>query len=94
MVLRCLRPPHLSFGRGPAELDRDLCVAFWGVWHFPIVHTPSLGFTDGVEVLIVLMIFQGVVEYLLSIYWRMSGNLLVPGSVHAFGSVRNGLVLL
>jgi hypothetical protein len=67
----------------------------WGAWHFPIVYTPAVGLVGGITILVVLMVFQGLVGYFLSIYWRRTGNLLVPGSVHAFvDSVRNGLGLL
>jgi hypothetical protein len=66
----------------------------WGVWHFPIAYAPSAGLAAGIGSLASLMIFQGAVGYFLSLYWRRSGNLLVPGSVHAFAdSVRNGFSL-
>ena len=67
----------------------------WGAWHFPIAYTPRLGLEGSVVVLGELVLFQGAVGYFLSIYWRKSGNLLVPGSVHAFvDSVRNGFGLV
>jgi len=66
----------------------------WGAWHFPIVYTSSMGLNADIGVLMELLVLQGVVGSFLSIYWRKSGNLLVPGSVHAFAdSVRNGLGL-
>ena len=73
-----------------------LCVSLlWGVWHFPIVYTPAMGLAEGITTLVFLLAFQGAVGYFLSIYWRKSGNLLVPGSVHAFAdAVRNGLTPL
>jgi hypothetical protein len=66
----------------------------WGAWHFPIVYAASMGVAADIGLLMELLALQGVVGYFLSIYWRKSGNLLVPGSVHAFvDSVRNGLGL-
>lgn len=66
----------------------------WGAWHFPMVYTPSMGLNADIGVLMELLVLQGIVGSFLSVYWRQSGKLLVPGSVHAFvDSVRNGLGL-
>jgi membrane protease YdiL (CAAX protease family) len=65
--------------------------ALWGLWHLPA--TPlraSLPVT--VAGLVVTQVLIGVP---LSIYWRRSGNLAVPGTVHAFiNGVRNALLVV
>jgi len=82
------------FGEKHANLTALYVSLLWGAWHFPIVYSPSLGLAGGIVILFELLVFQGIVGYFLSVYWRKSGNLLVPGSVHAFvDSVRNGLGL-
>ena len=58
----------------------------WGLWHHPIA--------PGATVL-QLLVVQVVVGPFLSIYWRKSGNLMVPGFTHAvIDSVRNALGFL
>jgi membrane protease YdiL (CAAX protease family) len=53
----------------------------WGLWHYPI---------RGAESVVALILVMGTTGVFLSIYWRRSGNLGVPGGTHAFvDSVRN-----
>ena len=59
--------------------------ALWGVWHYPIAPAGPLVATIGQ-----LLLLHVPVGVFLSIYWRKSGNLAVPGATHAFmDSVRN-----
>ncbi len=67
----------------------------WGLWHLPVTLTVGESANQVIADVVLLVLFQGAVGYFLAIYWRRSGNLLVPGSVHAvIDSVRNGLNLL
>jgi membrane protease YdiL (CAAX protease family) len=59
----------------------------WGLWHYPIVAHASV-----VQVVAQLLLLQVAVGPFLSLFWRRSGNLMVPGFVHAtIDSVRNAL---
>ena len=59
----------------------------WGLWHYPIVTHASV-----VQVVATLLLLQVAVGPFLSLFWRRSGNLMVPGFVHAtIDSVRNAL---
>lgn len=59
--------------------------ALWGIWHYPI--TPAAAPLQTIGQLLLLHIPVGVC---LSLFWRRSGNLIVPGATHAFmDSVRN-----
>jgi membrane protease YdiL (CAAX protease family) len=79
-------------GERRSDLTSLYVSLIWGAWHFPITFLPSDGLLGGLELLGQLLVFQGVIGFFLSIYWRKSGNLLVPGSVHAFiDTVRNAL---
>ena len=54
----------------------------WGLWHHPIIPGPVWK----------LLVLQVAVGPFLSLFWRRSGNLLVPGFAHALiDSVRNAL---
>lgn len=53
----------------------------WGVWHYPIVPDASI---------LGLLIPQVAMGTFLSLFWRRSGNLMVPGFSHAVtDSIRN-----
>ena len=59
----------------------------WGLWHYPIIPHASV-----IQVVATLLLLQVAVGPFLSLFWRRSGNLMVPGFVHAtIDSVRNGL---
>jgi membrane protease YdiL (CAAX protease family) len=60
--------------------------ALWGVWHYPVVgHGHPLAFFP-------VILYQCLVGVPLSLFWRRSGNLGVPATVHAFlDAVRNAL---
>ena len=53
----------------------------WGLWHLPVA---------GGESVVLLVVVMGTIGIFLSIFWRRSGNLAVPGATHAFiDSMRN-----
>ena len=59
----------------------------WGLWHYPVVPHTSV-----VQVVATLLVLQVAIGPFLSLFWRRSGNLMVPGFVHAtVDSVRNAL---
>lgn len=59
----------------------------WGLWHYPIIPHASV-----IQVVAQLLLLQVAVGPFLSLFWRKSGNLMVPGFVHAtIDSVRNTL---
>jgi membrane protease YdiL (CAAX protease family) len=62
--------------------------ALWGLWHWPIVPRAERTLAIAVQI----AAFHTAVGLPLSIYWRRSGNLLVPAFTHALvDAVRNGL---
>ena len=61
--------------------------ALWGLWHYPIVPHASV-----IQVIAILFFLQVATGPFLSLFWRRSGNLMVPGFAHAtMDSVRNAL---
>ena len=61
--------------------------ALWGLWHYPIVPHASV-----IQVIAILFLLQVATGPFLSLFWRRSGNLMVPAFVHALiDSVRNAL---
>lgn len=63
--------------------------ALWGLWHLPVTSArASFPITMGG-----LLFVHVAIGVPLSVYWRRSGNLAVPGTVHALiDSVRNTLL--
>ena len=62
--------------------------ALWGLWHFPTVPPEQ----RGLGVAVSLIGVHTLVGVPLSLYWRRSGNLAVPGFTHAIiDAVRNAL---
>jgi membrane protease YdiL (CAAX protease family) len=69
-------------------LSAALVSLLWSWWHLPIA--VDQGVIKSLLTLPIVMVPMGI---FLSIYWRRSGNLAVPGFTHAFSdSVRNVLV--
>jgi membrane protease YdiL (CAAX protease family) len=69
-------------------LTAALVSLLWSWWHVPI--TVDQGVMKSLLTLPIVMVPMGI---FLSIYWRRSGNLAVPGFAHAFSdAVRNILV--
>ena len=63
-----------------------MVAVLWGLWHIPVVPHASV-----IEVVSILPVEVAVGPFL-SLYWRRSGNLMVPGFVHAtVDSIRNAL---
>jgi membrane protease YdiL (CAAX protease family) len=59
----------------------------WGLWHLPIVGPLSLG------VVLQILAAQLVLGLILSWTWRQSGNLAVPGTIHAIiDALRNAVL--
>jgi membrane protease YdiL (CAAX protease family) len=57
----------------------------WGLWHHPIVPSATI---------LQLLLLQVAMGPFLSLFWRRSGNLMVPGFAHALSdSVRNAFGL-
>ncbi len=58
----------------------------WGLWHTPIAGSLS------VPVVVELVLFQLALGLILSWLWRQTGNLAMPGTVHAIvDGVRNAI---
>jgi membrane protease YdiL (CAAX protease family) len=75
-------------GEGGGVVDAAAVSALWGMWHLPIVGL-SIG---SVVALLMLHLAVGIP---LSLYWRRSGNLLVPAISHAIiDAVRNVVLAL
>lgn len=68
-----------------------LISCLWGWWHLPLVHPRDwIQFTVFAVTLPVIHCIPGIA---FSVYWRKSGSLLVPATVHAFiDSVRNAMI--
>jgi membrane protease YdiL (CAAX protease family) len=61
--------------------------ALWGLWHYPTEGPGNPLATAGL-----LLLIHIPVGVCLSLGWRKSGNLLVPGIAHAFiDAVRNAI---
>ena len=61
--------------------------ALWGLWHLPLIHPSATG-------LLRLLALHTAVGVPLSVAWRRSGNLAVPGITHAaIDAIRNALLL-
>jgi len=79
---------HLHYpGERHEVLSAVFVSALWGLWHYPIAPPGTLLATIGQ-----LLLLHVPVGLFLSVYWRRSGNLLVPGATHAFmDAVRNAI---
>jgi membrane protease YdiL (CAAX protease family) len=61
----------------------------WGLWHYPVTPLPHASVIEHVALVAYLEVAVGP---FFSLFWRRSGNLMVPGFVHAaIDSVRNAL---
>jgi Type II CAAX prenyl endopeptidase Rce1-like len=61
----------------------------WGLWHYPISPIPHVSV---IEHIVLIGYLEWAVGPFLSLFWRRSGNLMVPGFAHAtIDSFRNAL---
>jgi membrane protease YdiL (CAAX protease family) len=64
----------------------------WGLWHYPVPLPPQIAHVSVIEHAALLLPLQVAVGPFLSLFWRRSGNLMVPAFSHAtIDSVRNAL---
>jgi membrane protease YdiL (CAAX protease family) len=89
-----VRPPGERHGVGSSTVygiaSAIVVSVLWGLWHYPI--TPHASAIEGVAEVLPLQVAVGP---FLSLFWRRSGNLMVPGCAHALNdSVRNALGLI
>ena len=89
---RGLLDSHLSWPGRRAGLASALFGSMlWGIWHLPTV--PAASRTP--ETAVALLVIHSMIGVPLAIYWRRSGNLVVPAFTHAMlDAVRNALQLL
>lgn len=60
----------------------------WGLWHTPIIGPLSL------IIVLQVVVVQLVIGLILSWYWRQSGNLAMPATIHAIlSALRNALMV-
>jgi len=79
---------HLHQGRpGRGLFSAVVLSAMWGLWHLPL--TDELSWSE-IGLLLYIHVPYGVV---LSLFWRRTGNLLIPGLAHSLGdAIRNAIV--
>jgi len=89
VAFRGILDSHIQHPQDPRPwLTAFLLSAMWGWWHLPIVAPSLLGVG-----LVAFPITHAMLGIPLSIFWRRSGNLLVPAVVHALiDAVRNACV--
>jgi membrane protease YdiL (CAAX protease family) len=76
-------------GEGYGVMTAVFVSALWGLWHLPVAPVrESVWMTGGG--LVVIHVLIGVP---LSIYWRRSGNLVVPGATHALIDATRNVLL-
>ncbi|MGZ7090315.1 MAG: CPBP family intramembrane glutamic endopeptidase [Candidatus Angelobacter sp.] len=56
-----------------------LVSSLWGLWHVPL----AMGSAPLASLLMPHVVAHCLIGVPLSIYWRQSGNLVVPGAAHA-----------
>lgn len=81
---------HPSSGRRGRWTSALFVSALWGLWHWPVVPHVGVPFWATAVQLIGI---HSVVGVPLSMFWRKTGNLAVPGFTHAFiDAIRNALL--
>jgi hypothetical protein len=82
--------------KGTGWLSATYLSALWGLWHLPIltgIHQLILHWNQLLIAIVGLLILQIALGIPLSIWWRRSGNLTVPGTTHALvDTLRNVLI--
>ncbi|HLK35153.1 MAG TPA: CPBP family intramembrane glutamic endopeptidase [Polyangiaceae bacterium] len=91
VTFRGVLDAHLEPSRNPKAYGTATIVAcLWGLWHLPVVPDDGRGLWLHVQSLVMVHVITGVP---LAVYWRRSGNLLVPGVAHALiDAVRNAIL--
>jgi membrane protease YdiL (CAAX protease family) len=81
-------------GDGRPRTSAIFVSALWGLWHVPLISiTPGLASLPLLEAAAILVVFHVATGVPLTIGWRRSGNLAVPGIAHALiDGVRNALL--
>jgi membrane protease YdiL (CAAX protease family) len=81
-------------GEARGALSAVYVSGLWGIWHYPITPAPH-HLQELLPTLVSLLLVHISIGALLSWSWRRSGNLFVPGSVHALiDSFRNATIAL
>ena len=78
---------HLHGGQpGHGVVSAVILSALWGLWHLPVAGEVSW------QVIALLLYVHVPYGICLSIFWRRTGNLLIPGLAHSLGdAIRNAL---
>jgi membrane protease YdiL (CAAX protease family) len=81
-------------GDGRPRTSAIFVSALWGLWHIPLISiTPGLASLPLLEAAAILVVFHVATGVPLTIGWRRSGNLAVPGIAHTLiDGVRNALL--
>jgi membrane protease YdiL (CAAX protease family) len=81
-------------GDGRPRTSAIFVSALWGLWHVPLISvTPGLASLPLLEAAAILLVFHIATGVPLTIGWRRSGNLAVPGIAHTLiDGVRNALL--
>jgi membrane protease YdiL (CAAX protease family) len=92
---RCVLDSHLHHpGETRGALSAIYVSALWGIWHYPITPEPHR-LQDLLPTLAYLLVVHILIGVPFSWSWRRSGNLFVPGSVHALiDAVRDAMIAL
>jgi membrane protease YdiL (CAAX protease family) len=76
--------------QGWGVLSALLISAVWGLWHLPITQVGGVVNWTTVGVLLLAHVPFGLA---LSLFWRKSGNLIVPALSHALAdAIRNAII--
>jgi hypothetical protein len=69
--------------------------ALWGLWHLPTLPPANHGVAEVVTAAVGMIIVHSLTGVPFAIFWRKSGNLVVPAFTHALiDAVRNALRLM
>jgi len=80
-------------GDGRALRSAVFLSALWGLWHLPVISvTPGLASVPILAAVAILVLYHVATGVPLTVGWRRSGNLAIPGLAHALiDAVRNAL---
>lgn len=91
VLFRGILDEHISSGDQKINYGSIVYLSvLWGWWHLPVTKG---NLHDLFTASLILPINHTVVGFFISLYWRKSGNLLVPGFAHAFiDAIRNAML--